>query len=111
MSLGLSTLTLATVAAAVSSMGAQMSAMSSYDSANDPFTFGAATTALSAMSKSFLTFTTMLSVRYTRRSPLIATNATGWPIALVGVPQYNFDDCFLDETLGRSITTLIVKEL
>lgn len=26
----------------------------------------------------------------------IATNATGWPIAPVGVPQFNFDDCGID---------------
>lgn len=36
------------------------------------------------------------AVEPVRRSTSLATNTTGWPIAPVGVPQYNFDDCIMD---------------
>lgn len=68
-----------TVDGAISSMNAQMSAMSEYDTANDPFTF------TSTMSRNVSTFRTV-SMLSARQPAQLATNATGWPMAPEGVP-------------------------
>lgn len=77
---------------ALASMDAQMSAMTSYNSAdpNKPFTFTTQTATLTG-SKATTNLTTNVS-----RAVSAATNSSGWPIAPLGVPQYNLDDCIID---------------
>ncbi|KAK5092539.1 hypothetical protein LTR70_001881 [Exophiala xenobiotica] len=81
---------------------AQAAAASSFDPALNVFTFDdpATRSKRSIQPQETSSPSTYLSQLIRRRMDLtkrnIATNATGWPIAPVGVPQFNFDDCLLD---------------
>lgn len=79
---------------------AQAAAASSLDPAKNVFTFDDAATrskrAIQPEETSSSTYLSQLMQRTGFAKRTVATNATGWPIAPAGVPQFNFDDCLLD---------------
>jgi len=81
---------------------AQAAALSSLDPALNVFTFhnSATKSKRSIQAEETSSSSTYLSRLMQKRMDLtkrtIATNATGWPIAPPGVPQFNYDDCVVD---------------
>jgi len=76
---------------------AQAAALKSHDTKLDVFTFQDPATKVKARSpEPTSTHLGQLMQRMALSKRTIVTNATGWPIAPAGVPQFNFDDCVLD---------------